>query len=747
MMQMRTTVVRRVGWLLISLLAVQPAFAVPTTEKTLAGEIRGLQEFANDLAADFSRDAMLDKLDYDAEEIVTFVTEQIAFQAYPGVLRHSAGTLAARAGNAHDQALTLASLLKDAGYEAQILVGELSATQARQLNASMRTPPAEAETQLPPGLLRRALERTREYQVSVDQLVNDIKPVVQQIRAQISDKLSADKSLIEDALAASRAYRWVRYREGPADAWIEVHPALAGAAHWQLSHTAIEADRVHEAAVQQLSIKLWIENSAGERHLISDVVEAPIANLMQSELTLEISSDAALDDTLWQDPTQFFEQSHYFYLSINGDVPKRNKLFDLRGNVYAGSGVEGLNTVFATLNKNSQKALDSLRGISGGRDTSEGSRKELTRVWFEFHLPSINGEDHVVERDLFTGRAMADGEQAALALLQRWTLDIAGSSLRQSVYLHSQAERAATALEQFSRAQKFAAANPDAPETELIQRFSRVESHGPTVRLKYLRSLFERLPVDDEAVSYMPTANILAVRQGFSRDADQIKIYEMVDIVANPRWSFTVTDEGLRPAPEISVARGVWETFAEQQQPIAGNNLHSVETAYARLAGASSYVLDASAGSIALYASDADVRAWWQIDASTGATVGMLETTAGVGGASVTERLVLFITAGISVMFAAVGTATCTDAGGGVACCFTANAAIAVLGFIIAMAIGKAAVALAATSSTPFALAMGAEGATFAGSAQAAYGVGGAASVVIDVLATNINVTCSQSAS
>ncbi|MEQ9450199.1 MAG: hypothetical protein RJQ07_01325 [Pseudomonadales bacterium] len=736
---MRTGRVRRIGWLLISLLAGQPVLALPTAERALTGEIRTLQAFADDLAADFSRDAVLDRLDYDADEIVDFVTEQIVFQAYHGVLKSSAGTLAARAGNAHDQAITLASLLKDAGYEAQILVGELTAAQAQQLNASMQMPESAQAVDLPPGLLSRALENTREYQVGVEKFLDDVRSVAQRITSEIDDRLKPAADLLESVHAASRSYRWVRYREGAADKWQEVHPALTAAADWQLAYSAVEADQVDAAALQQMSIQLWIENSAGDRHLISDVVQAPVANLMQSELTLEISSDAVLNEALWEEPAEFFEQSHYFYLSINGSVSERNKVFDLRGNVFDGSAMEGLNSLFATLNKNSQKALDSLRGISAGGATGD-ARQELTRVWFEFHMPGIAGSSDVVERTLFAGRGMDVEDQAALKLLQRWTVDITGSSLRQSAYQHAQVERATTALEQFIQAQKFAAANPDASAPELVQRFSRVESHGSQQRLKYLRGLFDRLPVKDNVVSYMPTANILAVREGFSRDADQIKIYEMADIVANPRWSFSIADNTLKPTPEVSVTRGVWETFAEQQQPAVGDNVINLDTAYARLSGASNLTAEASEQGIALHAPGDSANAWWWVDPSTGATVGMMETDAGIGGASVTERLVMYITWGISLAFGAVGTSNCYAAGGNFGCCAASNAIITMTGFLISTALGAAATAVAATRVI--------QAGTTTVAASSPYGAGAVASLAADIIGTRVNVNCgSQSGS
>jgi hypothetical protein len=82
----------------------------------------------------FDKEMLLDELDYDADKIIDFVSNKIVYQAYDGVLRGVEGTLIGRAGNSHDQAITLASMLNDADVEAQIMVGELNDIQIEELN-------------------------------------------------------------------------------------------------------------------------------------------------------------------------------------------------------------------------------------------------------------------------------------------------------------------------------------------------------------------------------------------------------------------------------------------------------------------------------------------------------------------------------------------------------------------------------------------------------------------------------------
>jgi hypothetical protein len=85
----------------------------------------------------FQDQEILIELDFDAEQLITFVQEKIAFQPYQGLLRGVQGTLNSRAGNALDQSVLLAKMLNDAGLDARIATGELSNQQTLQLLSTM----------------------------------------------------------------------------------------------------------------------------------------------------------------------------------------------------------------------------------------------------------------------------------------------------------------------------------------------------------------------------------------------------------------------------------------------------------------------------------------------------------------------------------------------------------------------------------------------------------------------------------
>ncbi len=94
---------------------------------------------------EFELQARLDKLDYDATQILQFVSEGIGFEPYPGLLRGATGTLMSRGGNSIDQAVLLATLLRDAGFMPASRTGELQPEDARRLVAMLIRPSQAAD--------------------------------------------------------------------------------------------------------------------------------------------------------------------------------------------------------------------------------------------------------------------------------------------------------------------------------------------------------------------------------------------------------------------------------------------------------------------------------------------------------------------------------------------------------------------------------------------------------------------------
>jgi hypothetical protein len=97
--------------------------------------------------SNFDLPAVMDQQDFDQQKFIAFVRDEIRFEQYAGLLRGAEGTLVSGAGNSLDQAVLLATLLNDAGFEARIVRGRLENEQARQLLSGIGRPAGNA-TQL-----------------------------------------------------------------------------------------------------------------------------------------------------------------------------------------------------------------------------------------------------------------------------------------------------------------------------------------------------------------------------------------------------------------------------------------------------------------------------------------------------------------------------------------------------------------------------------------------------------------------
>ena len=137
------SIFKQITALLISICIIgqgSSAYAMQTPKQQRQEFIDYLKEEQDRYKTLFDQEALLEALDYDTDNIIDFVSNKVVYQAYDGVLRGAKGTLIGRAGNSHDQAITLAGMLNDAGLEAEILVGKLTADQATELNLTIASP-------------------------------------------------------------------------------------------------------------------------------------------------------------------------------------------------------------------------------------------------------------------------------------------------------------------------------------------------------------------------------------------------------------------------------------------------------------------------------------------------------------------------------------------------------------------------------------------------------------------------------
>jgi hypothetical protein len=190
--------------------------------------------------------AQADALDYDQERIFRFVSDEIAYEPYSGVLRGPKTTLIGRSGNGADKAALLAALLQAASIETRFVTGTLDDAAAAALEATTVTREAlrsRAEAALhgdptvpapsPPGppdpAVQAVIDRRDEIDASVTAWASQaIDTTVRQLTEALA---GAGITLPSGPAPLPESERtrhlWVQARSG--SDWLDLDPTLAGA--------------------------------------------------------------------------------------------------------------------------------------------------------------------------------------------------------------------------------------------------------------------------------------------------------------------------------------------------------------------------------------------------------------------------------------------------------------------------------------------------------------------------------------
>ena len=236
-------------------------------------------------------------LEFDTERIFRFVSDQIRYEPYAGVLRGAEGTLMARAGNSADQAVLLAALLKASGIECRLVQGPLDAATGDALIPSAVTDLASARAQLFEALLGSG-EGGRPLRVpDVDaaaQARRDAALGRAELAAAWLDEHLADMtSVIQDALGAAgvtipatftplpsterEGHMWVQAATGPI--WVDLDPSVPDAA----SGGAVAAPTlIHEAIPDELRHRITFQV----------ILETVAGGALREETLLEVADFA-----------------------------------------------------------------------------------------------------------------------------------------------------------------------------------------------------------------------------------------------------------------------------------------------------------------------------------------------------------------------------------------------------------------------------------------------------------------------
>ena len=540
----------------------------------------------------FDLEALIDKLDYDADEITRFVTHEIYFEQYPGLLRGARGTLMSRAGNALDQAVLLATLLKDSGYEARIARTTLPADQATMLLDQMKLP---RKSRLPVGdmeAIAQVMKRIAALSaMTEEQVAQSLIPVMNPVPVESTEMYRTSqkdtefilarlgeaavvlgdpdqrKKLIEEA----RDYFWVQYRSGPSKSWDEVHPGFAegNGEPSSLKIATLYASKIPEALQHRFRFHASIEVEMGgqttEKSLMA-AWERPVTNLIGEPLTFTNFPDSFVGSSTAEEIRDAISKSRGFLPMFNQHAAGQN-VFDLSGNVVpADAALSPFASVFRT---GADKVADALGELSGmGGDTSklgaDGNAllPVLKEQWLEYTLIAPGGEETVYRRAVLDHikasiRNGPDGKAAlASALTAEHTFMLALGSFPDAYLMDRITDRLIMTLPVMAMA-KIKSIDPDVTiqisENEMVGMDTRWLGHLFMYRLFDLKAI-------GEDRGYRPEPTLVLHR---TNRPDFETPTQVIDIINNTRRSLAWSVAGSGANVAAMIQSGVWETHAE----------------------------------------------------------------------------------------------------------------------------------------------------------------------------------------
>lgn len=650
---------------------------------------------------------------FDPEEIVRFVKDQVRFEPYSGTLKGPRGTLSARAGNALDQSLLLAKLLKDAGFDARIVRGQLNQNSAQLLAQAALADPQQpeifADSELYASRFKALGELTSQDELPSkdgEQEPGKPSPQVLQAAERLND-LTNGQLAQNDYLAVLEDYFWVQWRAGPGDEWIAAHPGYGPEEPpSEIEVNEFFADRIPQELQHRVRFEMGIERLEDGRlvsALIASPWERPASNFFDAVITTGIVPMNMLGAG---------DSTSLFLPLFNGQAAPGGQAFNLLGQVVdlesASSAAAG---VFQEVGSNFLSAAESISerpkdqpmmALTGqfvrvtwirpdGRSRSEerwlldrlvnrGNDTDPPRIDLELDESAIAGKLSYLRSYL----VQPPGEHIAWSL--RRSFEASASKLRWSRAVLEMQDWQEAALE----------INPS--------RLPDLSLHEP-ILLSLASAVHHPLKTLPHQATWRDGPFIAALHIPLQPEPESPA---WLDIQFNPWRGANISGSEITGWPAGVIIRGVMDTAWESV--VAGGPESYLDTAPKEIELIETPQLPAQKRDQAegfLLASmpqghDQQPR-WWRINPETGEILGMRS----IGGAVTTEYVVGLITLSVGALLLIRSVANCGDINDSTKrnCCYAVAAAFGISG---AAGIGAAALATPLGMSAGAALFMGA---------------------------------------
>ena len=545
----------------------------------------GIDELRGEIdRSQFDTEAMLDRLDYEAEEILEFVRDEISFEAYAGLLRGAPGTLIARAGSALDQSVLAVTLLRNAGYEARIVRGTLNDADAQALVHQVSADRTQRKTFLDDAKAAAIfLAVATSTGIPEDQARAMISPPDDQVPLRETDEFrEAEKTvamLIEKLGSAwiddpdkatgihrqlveeARDYFWVEYREGAGGAWRAAHVAHRSATLGsRINASEYLSNSIPENLQHRVRFSAFIEQKLGSQSVVHTIVgpyERPASNLALTPVELTIVPiEWFSQTTLTPEAIETAAaESTQFVVVFSTGSPTVTALFDKDGNyIDPMAGSSSAAGVVQTVGNRFGQAAGALDG-----ESEPDQFVRLNRVWVEYELigPGDSNESHSRTLYRWTGEAANAGIEDSV--IQSLTWMAATGSVPPGLMLDRNLEKLHSLVPMVRLSVQQSSADEKIDVAALAPSFEEMKTQW--IGHLQLFGLFDEGAglYSSNAHSYRSGTNLIAYEESLDPANRQISI----DVVSNTRRAFRLGQTSPQYDRELMVQVGVWETSVE----------------------------------------------------------------------------------------------------------------------------------------------------------------------------------------